>query len=165
MHPSRIGRLRWTRSRRRASTVVEFAVISPLLITLLFGIIEFGWAFMVRQIVTNAAREGARVAAVQSPEGVNDAEIVQAVVAAMGALEGMVTITADDVDITHWCKDSDGNPDFTETVRVTVPYDDISLLGDFFGWINFNDIVGISSMRKEGVTEDSDPPGSGLCES
>ncbi len=49
---------------RRGTTTVEFALVAPLLIFLLFGIIEFG--IMVKDVVglNQAAREGARVAAV-----------------------------------------------------------------------------------------------------
>ena len=39
---------------------MEFALIAPLLFLLIFGMIEFGRAVMVQQILTNASREGAR---------------------------------------------------------------------------------------------------------
>ena len=145
---------------RRGASVVEMAVVSPILITLIFGVIEFGWAFMVRQMLTNAAREGARVAAIQTV--VDDSDIRDAVINSMSSINGL-TITSDDIAITHWCFESDGTPNFSETVEVTIPYEDISLLGDYFSWINFNDLVGVASMRKEGVTESSTPPGSGVC--
>src|SRR5437773_2577458 len=50
----------WT--PRRGAAVVEFAVVAPLLILIAFGIIEFGRAMMVQQLMTNGAREGARKA-------------------------------------------------------------------------------------------------------
>jgi Flp pilus assembly protein TadG len=50
----------------RGAAAVEFALISPLLFLLLFGIIEFGRAWNVRQTLTDAAREGARVAVVNN---------------------------------------------------------------------------------------------------
>ena len=66
-------RKRWrTRRSARAAAVVELAVVLPFLLAILFGIIEFGWTFMVYQTVTNAAREGCRVAVL---EGSSDAEI------------------------------------------------------------------------------------------
>ena len=43
---------------------VEFAIISTLLIMLLFGIVEFGIAFSKYEVYVGAAREGARYAAV-----------------------------------------------------------------------------------------------------
>lgn len=45
---------------------VEFALILPLLLLLLFGIINFGILMYDQAVVTNAAREGARWAAVRT---------------------------------------------------------------------------------------------------
>ncbi len=39
---------------------MEFAVIAPLLVTLVFGMLEFSRLMMVEQLLTNASREGAR---------------------------------------------------------------------------------------------------------
>ncbi len=52
--------------RRRAAAAVEMAVLAPLLITVLLGIWEVGRMIEVQQLVNNAAREGARKAAVGS---------------------------------------------------------------------------------------------------
>ncbi len=52
---------RQTRPRRGAATV-EFAVVLPVLLTFILGIIEFGRLVMVAQVSTNAARETARYA-------------------------------------------------------------------------------------------------------
>ncbi|MEN8144746.1 MAG: TadE family protein [Gemmatimonadota bacterium] len=42
--------------------MVEFAIIIPILLAVLLGIVEFARAWQIQQVVTNAAREGARVA-------------------------------------------------------------------------------------------------------
>ena len=42
--------------------MVEFAVVAPLFFLMVFGMIEFGRMVMVQQIITNASREGARMA-------------------------------------------------------------------------------------------------------
>lgn len=47
----------------RGAAAVEFALVAPLLILLLFGIITFGYAFFEQQAYASAAREGARLAA------------------------------------------------------------------------------------------------------
>jgi Flp pilus assembly protein TadG len=44
------------------AAAVEFALLLPLLVVLLFGFIQFGTAFNTRIQATNAAREGARMA-------------------------------------------------------------------------------------------------------
>ena len=54
------------RRNRQGAAVVEFAVVAPIFSMLVFGMIEFGRAIMVEQILTNAAREGARVAVLDS---------------------------------------------------------------------------------------------------
>ena len=46
--------------RRRGASMVELALTLPIFLTMTVGIIEFGRGFMVQQMVTNAAREGAR---------------------------------------------------------------------------------------------------------
>jgi len=51
---------RTVRRPRAGATVVEMALMLPLFILIIVGIIEFGRAFMVQQMVTNASREGAR---------------------------------------------------------------------------------------------------------
>lgn len=57
-----------TRSDRRGRddgvALVEFAIVAPLLFLLIFGIIEFGYAFFQNLDVRHGARETARVAAV-----------------------------------------------------------------------------------------------------
>ncbi len=53
-------------SRPRGAAAVEFALVLPLLLTILFGTIEWGYYFFNRQIVINSAREGARVGSLQT---------------------------------------------------------------------------------------------------
>jgi Flp pilus assembly protein TadG len=49
-----------TFNRERGAAMVEFAIVLPLLVTLVFGIIEFGRAYNAQISLTHAAREGAR---------------------------------------------------------------------------------------------------------
>jgi Flp pilus assembly protein TadG len=44
----------------RGSQVVEFALILPVLLILVFGIIDFGMAIFDKGVITNSSREGAR---------------------------------------------------------------------------------------------------------
>ncbi len=48
------------------SAAVEFALVLPLLLLILFGTIEYGILMYDQSVITNAAREGARWGAVQS---------------------------------------------------------------------------------------------------
>src|SRR5437868_2703662 len=50
------------RSRRRGAAIAEFAVVVPILVLLVFGMLEFSRVMMVEEVLVNAAREGARKA-------------------------------------------------------------------------------------------------------
>jgi Flp pilus assembly protein TadG len=63
-------------NNRRGAAVVEFAVVAPLLLLLVLGTIEYGRFVMVQQILTNAVREGARQASLDSA---TQAEVIQVV--------------------------------------------------------------------------------------
>ena len=126
--------------RARAAAVVEFAVVLPLLLTILFGIIEYGWVFMVRQTLQTSAREGCRLAVLQS-----SVEPYTNVVAAVNQVMAPTGLTTYEVTMTHA---TSSNP--VEVVVVSVPYNDVSLLGGFFGTHDY-DLVGSCSMRKEGL--------------
>ncbi len=126
--------------RRRATAVVEFAVVLPLLMTMLLGIIEFGYVFMIRQTLQHAAREGVRIAVLQT--SVNPYANVTARISEAMAPTGLSTYT---VNMTHATA---GDP--VETVVLTVPYDDVSLVGGYFGFSG-GSLTGSASMRKEGT--------------
>lgn len=49
----------WT--SERGAEVIEFAIILPLLLLIIFGIVDFGFLFQRYVVMTNAAMEGARV--------------------------------------------------------------------------------------------------------
>ncbi len=55
------------KARDRGATAVEFALVLPLLLLLVFGIIDFGRALNAQITLTQAAREGARLEALGDP--------------------------------------------------------------------------------------------------
>ena len=57
------------------ASAVEFALLLPVLMMILFGIIEFGLALYRQAILTNASREGARLGIVQSVPPITTAQI------------------------------------------------------------------------------------------
>lgn len=139
-----IKRGRGKAERRRAGAIVEFAVVLPLLLTILFGIIEYGYVFMVRQTLQHAAREGCRLAVLQtsvSPYTNVTARVDEVMTAAH--LSGYTT------NLTHATV-----ADPTETVSVSIPYSAVSLVGGFFGTASY-DLTGNCSMRKEGFDDES----------
>lgn len=56
--------MKYFRSDERGAVAVEFALLLPILITLLLGIMEFGLAYGTQVTITNSAREGARTMAI-----------------------------------------------------------------------------------------------------
>jgi len=53
--------------RQRGASLVEFAVLMPLLVVLLLGIVEFGWGLAQQLDVRHMAREALRMAVVDDP--------------------------------------------------------------------------------------------------
>jgi Flp pilus assembly protein TadG len=56
-----IGRLRARTTDDRGAELIELALVFPILLLLVAGIVDFGFLFQRYEVVTNAAREGARV--------------------------------------------------------------------------------------------------------
>jgi Flp pilus assembly protein TadG len=66
----RIMRFNGPRSRReKGSLTVEMALAMPVLLFLIAGVIDLSMLFWEKQVITNAAREGARAAAKAADDG------------------------------------------------------------------------------------------------
>jgi Flp pilus assembly protein TadG len=93
------------RGRRyeRGTMVVEAAIAFPLLLLLTLGAIKYGWLLYNVQQITNAARQGARTAAVL---GATDANGVDAISDALYGtiLEDKATYTVVDVTLPQGTK-------------------------------------------------------------
>ena len=63
--------------KERGATLVEFAIIAPLMFALVFGIIDFAWILGQYQDLRHGAREGARMATVNTDTEANMATTVQ----------------------------------------------------------------------------------------
>jgi Flp pilus assembly protein TadG len=105
---------------------VEFAIVSVLLLTLVFGMIEFGIAYSKVNVYTGAAREGARYAAVRctpdSSTGCTNALIATRVTnAAVGYPVGPGAVSADKV-----CSDTtigqQVSVSWNQNITVNVPF-------------------------------------------
>jgi Flp pilus assembly protein TadG len=81
------------RRKRRGAAAVEFAVVAPIFLLLVFGMIEYGRMVMVQQVLTNASREGARCAVL---DGATHLEVVDTVTTYLtsGSIQGAnITVT------------------------------------------------------------------------
>ena len=63
----------------RGAVLVEFALMIPILLALIFGIIDFGRAFDAKQSLTHATREGVREYAVSQDQSDGEAAFWQGV--------------------------------------------------------------------------------------
>lgn len=100
--------------------LVEFALLAPILLLILFGIVQFGIAFRDSIALTDAVRAGARQATVSrnAPDPVSSTR--SAVLAAASDLDAAkVIVTASPLPWTEGAK---------VTVSATYPYD-INILG------------------------------------
>ena len=110
---------------------VELAVVAPLVVGLLVGLLEVGQLVKVNQIVSNAAREGARKAAT----GVNTYADVQTTVANYLTNAGITNqsgLTVTVSDVTQGNSGPQFNPSTANwldqlQITVTLPYSNVRL--------------------------------------
>ncbi|HEY5859739.1 MAG TPA: TadE/TadG family type IV pilus assembly protein [Actinomycetota bacterium] len=136
----------------RGAAAIEFALVAPLLFLLVFGIIDFGFGFHAWDASHNAAREGARVGAVNP----NPTLIEARARAASDFLDQSL------IDVTVQCA-AEGSTSFGacgdgsgwvegDVVRVTVIYDYnyMTPLPNIVGLGDSLAVKGISESRFEG---------------
>jgi Flp pilus assembly protein TadG len=157
-----LGRSRSTRLCQRGQSgaaLVEFAVLAPLLILLVLGIVEFGWLFGQFNDVRHGAREGGRFAAVASAP-LDEQDIFDRVCSSMDGLSaGMESI-----DIVLGQIDTDGTagigPGDTGTVEITATVGSLSGLGIIKAFLP-DELTSSVEFRLEQTPGWS--PGSGSC--
>ena len=90
----------FSKSKEQGSTLVEFAVIFPLIIMLVMGIAEFSLAFKDWLTINHASREGARAGATAANDISADMQVLNAIEAAVtgGDLNSIVDVKIKDPD-------------------------------------------------------------------
>lgn len=68
--------IRKKQKREDGQAMVEFALILPIFLLILCGIIDFGWLFYNQLSLNNACREGARYAVVHTDENADTQSII-----------------------------------------------------------------------------------------
>ena len=141
----------------RGAELIEFALVFPLLLFVVLGIVDFGFLFQRMEVVTNGAREGARIAVLP---GYKDADVKARVRAYLNA--GGLATTATNPTVT--CDGCDPASPFTIAMpaptaamsgkRVTVVYTyQYLFIGPIAGWFGgaFTSVPirGVAVMRDE----------------
>ncbi|WP_371131033.1 TadE/TadG family type IV pilus assembly protein [Arthrobacter sp. SDTb3-6] len=103
---------------------MEFALVLPLLIMLILGILEFGLAYNAQITVTNAAREGVRTMAIQN----STSAAKTAVETAASALNPAITDSEITITVSNGTTTCTGGS--TATVAIQYPF---KFLTGFFG--------------------------------
>jgi len=121
---------RRTGKKEGGQSLVEFALVLPIFLLILFAIVDFGMAFHAWITVTNSAREGARVGAVRA----SAADIEQRVRDTAGVLDQddlLVTVT-----------NAEGDPGQSVVVDVSYGYSLISPLAGIVNMVSGGTISG-----------------------
>ncbi|MET3173742.1 UNVERIFIED_ORG: Flp pilus assembly protein TadG [Arthrobacter sp. UYCu721] len=84
------------KQKERGAVAVEMAIVLPLLLLILIGTMEFGRVFNVQNSLTQAAREGARHAAIHYDDGTLDVE--GTALSAAPSLDGLGVTVSDNAD-------------------------------------------------------------------
>jgi Flp pilus assembly protein TadG len=119
------------RASERGAALVEFAMILPLLLVVIAGVVDFGLAFQRYEVVTNAAREGARLAVL--PGGYTEDQVKARVREYIRVGLGLQNLAQVDpmvpvgnIQVTYPALSplsQNQNPLFLSTALVTVQYD------------------------------------------
>lgn len=127
---------------RRGASAVEFALVAPIFFLVVLGIIEFGRLAMVQQIITNAAREGARI-------GVLDKSTTAKVRSKVDDYLNSAKIKGASVQVSPDPPSSAGYGE-SISVQVSIDFGDVSLLPAPF-FIGNQTLSAESVMRRETV--------------
>lgn len=131
----------WSKGERGSATV-EFALVLPILMLLMFGIIEFGRVLSVQHLLNTAAREGARTAALPGADNATVIAKINEVLSGAGLSYDSLQLTPSDVS-------SAGRND-PVTVRVQVNYESVAWVGGIVPGFGGSQLQGVVVMRKEG---------------
>ncbi|MBC8289375.1 MAG: pilus assembly protein [Planctomycetes bacterium] len=140
------------RNDRRGAAVVEMAMVLPIFMMVVLGIVEFGRAMMVGQMVTNAAREATRMAIVDGSSNTSVTQWVETF------LNDSLGVSASDVTVAITVDPAPGNEDPLDkiedaqtrdlvTIKIDVPFDKVSYIpGDY---LSGKKLKAQSAMRHE----------------
>jgi Flp pilus assembly protein TadG len=132
---------------QNGSAAVEFAIVLPLLIILIFGIIEFSICFYNKAMLTNASREGSRTGIVFADPRISDTEIESVVNTYCS--DNLITFGDSGTSPTVTVSRSGSGAGDSLTVSVNYHYDFLVLPNFISTLIGGLDISAVTIMRME----------------
>lgn len=145
---TRVGRASRSFARDESgAALVEFALISIVLLILLFGIIDFGRMLYTKNSLTNAAREGGRYAAVMENPPASVDSIKSIVIAHMSPLGGD-TLTASEIDVAFNYGGA-GSVLQSTTVTINYPFNPLTPIWSFIGGDSLRTLRASAQFRWE----------------
>jgi len=129
------------RKKRRGAAAVEFAIVLPVFVLLVFGMIEYGRMVMVQQVITNASREGARQAVLDGATTTSVQSAVTTYLTNASVSGGSSTVTPSPATA------ASGDP---ITVTVSVPFSAVSWLPSPM-YLGGKTLSASTTMRRESV--------------
>ena len=137
----------------KGQTLVEFALVLPVLLAVVFGIIQFGIILNAYVSITHAAREGVRLAAVSGKE--NEVQVINRTYD-LAATTGFVELNKSDISVSYMPDigeeyDEGQEPIVGDIVRVEVENAAVRIIVPFLGTFTGNSVSIASSatMRLE----------------
>ena len=130
--------------RRKAVVAVEFAVVCPLLIMLILGIIEFGRIMLLGQLASNTARAAARVGSISTRTNTNIKQAASDSLDPAGIKNWTASVLVNDVEADA---STAGTGDKIE-VRIGIPLDTNGWLPTPI-FVKGGTVTGSSILRRE----------------
>ena len=109
---SRIKRTRPNKSKELGAVAVEFALILPIFLALILGVVEFGRAFSIQVSMAEGAREAARYMAIHYTE---TGSLAAAKQKAVFAAEPIIKLTPGEIDVSACAPGGDAVVSITAT--------------------------------------------------
>jgi Flp pilus assembly protein TadG len=134
-------------SQRSGQALVEFVLIAPILLLLIFGLVDFSRAWSAHHVIADAAREGTRMLVVN--EGVTEAVVEAAIENRL--VNARLNPARADIGFSYDPPTGAGVRGTATTVTIDYAFD-LWILGIFMNWVTGDErvhLVSTITMRGE----------------
>lgn len=133
---------------RKGVVAVEFAVVLPVILLFISGLVEFGQAFQISHVMSSASRRGVRMSTL---DGTTKSQVEQAI---QTQCNDTLNVSASDVSVTIEVNDSAATPltsaqqDDKIEVVITIPYSKAGV-GFFANFLTSITLRSVCTMEHE----------------